>query len=139
LGQELAQISIKTSFDGRLLKSILVLLPDNRFLVCINLDITIFNQMQRLGQELSEHGTKNLSENLFKNDWQHKLALAIHAYLAQHSWDFNSLSRQQKKQLIEHLDTMGAFNQKNAASYISKSLNLSRATVFNYLRSWRNN
>ncbi|WP_083852172.1 helix-turn-helix domain-containing protein [Legionella tunisiensis] len=38
-----------------------------------------------------------------------------------------------KKELIEHLQQAGAFTAKHAATYIAQILNISRATVYNYL------
>lgn len=44
------------------------------------------------------------------------------------------LSQSDKKALAKHLFDLGAF----AADYVAKGLELGRATVFKYLKKWRN-
>ncbi len=70
---------------------------------------------------------------LFKDDWQEKINQTIHLYLNDHHLSLKSLTRTEKKKLIEYLHKLGVFNVKNAASYIAKILNVSRATIYNYL------
>lgn len=44
------------------------------------------------------------------------------------------LSRAQKLQLVGELAADGAFGGKHAAAYVSRVLQMSRASVYNYLR-----
>lgn len=127
----------KLNFDGRLIKSISVKLPDN-LLVCFNCDISIFNEMQIFADKFMLPKNEK-PESLFKNDWQEKLHITIHSYLKQKDWDFKTLSGIQKKQLSKYLFEIGAFSQRKSGDYIAKSLNLSRATIFKYLKEWRQN
>lgn len=125
----------KVNFDGRLLKSISVILED-KYLLCINCDISIFNKMQELSGVFLQTG--NQPQSLFTNDWQEKLHASIHSYLQNHNLSFDHLSQSNKKTLAKHLFDLGAFHEKNAADYVAKVLNLGRATVFKYLKEWRN-
>lgn len=125
----------KVNFDGRLVKSISLILED-KYLLCINCDISIFNQMQELSSALLQMG--NQPRSLFTNDWQEKLHVSIHAYLQNHNMSFDHLSQSDKKALAKHLFDLGAFHEKNAADYVAKVLMLGRATVFKYLKEWRN-
>lgn len=125
----------KVNFDGRLVKSISVVLED-QYLLCINCDVSIFNKMQELSNALLQMG--NQPQSLFTNDWQEKLHVSIHAYLQNNNMSFNHLSQNKKKDLTKHLFDLGAFNEKNAADYVAKVLGLGRATVFKYLKEWRN-
>ena len=70
----------KLSFDGRLIKSISVPLGD-QWLVCINCDISVFNQMQILSQQFLKVSPQPTPQSLFKNDWQEKLHIAVHSFL----------------------------------------------------------
>lgn len=124
----------KVNFDGRLVKSISVILED-QYLLCINCDISIFNKMQELSCALLQMGKQPPS--LFVNDWQEKLYVSIHSFLQNHNLSFDHLSKNDKKALVKHLFELGAFNEKNAADYIAKVLDLGRATIFKYLKEWR--
>ena len=125
----------KLSLDGRLVKSVLIILED-KYLLCINCDISIFNKMQELSVTLLQKA--NQPELLFANDWQEKLHVSIHTYLQSNNLSFNNLPQNNKKALVKHLFELGAFNKKNAADYIGKALALGRATIFKYLKEWRN-
>lgn len=127
----------KINFDGRLIKSISVPIHDN-WLICINVDISLFNKMKDLGELLLNTQQMNPPDSLFKNDWQEKLHIGIHDFLQKNGWNFDLLTHQQKKETTKHLFDNGAFSEKNAADYIARVLQLGRATVFNYLKEWRN-
>ena len=128
-------IYTKINFDGRLIKSLSFMLED-KYMLCINSDVSIFNKMQELSSALLQVENQPLS--LFVNDWQEKLHLSIHAYLQNHNLLFDNLSQSNKKILIKHLLELGAFNEKNAADYVAKILGLGRATVFKYLKELKN-
>lgn len=127
----------KINFDGRLIKSVSVLV-DGQWLICINADVSVFNQMKNLGEMFLQIPQAQQPEGLFKNDWQEKLHQVIHAFLQKQAWNFEVLNQRQKKEIVKHLFTRGAFEEKHAADYIARVLHLGRATVFNYLKEWRN-
>jgi D-arginine utilization repressor len=126
----------KTNFDGRLIKSISVHLDDN-LLLCINCDISVFNKMQELSQLLLISPAHKKPNALFASDWQEKLNMSIHSYLQEKNLSFENLNNADKKSIVEHLFKLGAFNEKNAADYVAKTLKLGRATVFKYLKKVR--
>lgn len=130
-------VYLKINFDGRLVKSISIPL-ENKWLICINFDISLFNQMKEIGDIFLKLSSEHQQQSLFKNDWQEKIHKAINDYLQKTSLKFERLSRVDKKLLVLHLSELGAFNQKNAADYVAKVLNLGRATVFKYLKEGRN-
>ncbi len=125
----------KVNFDGRLIKSISVLLQE-KWMLCINCDVSIFAKMQDLSSALLQ--ISNQPQSLFTNDWQEKLHVSIHLFLQNHNLSFDYLSQNDKRTLAKHLFELGAFNEKNAADYVAKVLGLGRATVFKYLKEWRN-
>lgn len=126
----------KINFDGKCIKSISVILED-KWLLCINCDISVFNKMQDLSQAFLQNMGTTQPKSLFANDWQEKLHHSIHAYLQQYHLSLENLNNTHKKALVTHLFVLGAFNEKNAADYIANILHLGRATVFNYLRALR--
>jgi D-arginine utilization repressor len=108
----------------------------DKYLLCINCDVSIFNKMRELSGVLLQMG--NQPQSLFVNDWQEKVHTSINAYLNNHNLLFDRLTQNHKKALVKHLFDLGAFNEKNAVDYVAKVLSLGRATVFKYLREWRN-
>lgn len=130
----------KLSFDGRLVKSISIPLEPDQML-CLNCDVSVFQQMQTLSQALLHHNpaTATQPKPLFDNDWQEKLHQHIHQYIDQHNWIFGKLNTAQKKTIIKELFIQNAFEQKKAADYIASILKMGRATIYNYLREWRKN
>lgn len=127
----------KINFDGRLVKSISVMLQE-KYLLCFNCDVSIFSKLQELSGTLLQKNMGNQPQSLFINDWQEKLHVSIHSYFQNHSLSFDHLTQNDKKALTRHLFELGAFNEKKSADYVAKVLNLSRATVFKYLRELRN-
>ncbi len=127
----------KINFDGRLIKSISVPL-DGHWLICINADASVFHHMKSVSEAFLRTAESSQPDSLFKNDWQERLHVVIHDFLRQQGWHFAELTHQQKKILAKHLFDAGAFAEKNAADYVAHVLGLGRATVFNYLKKWRN-
>ncbi|MGI0119516.1 helix-turn-helix transcriptional regulator [Zooshikella sp. RANM57] len=132
----------KLNWDGRKLKSISVLLktPDqkNIGLLCINLDVSAMNSLQQALQLfLKPESLVPQPDELFQDDWQEKINVFVHGWLRSHQLTLNTLSREEKKELVATLFEQGAFQKKNAADYIANVIGLSRATVFNYLKELR--
>lgn len=126
----------KINFDGRLVKSISVPIED-KWLICINCDVSVFHQLKDLS-DLFLAVEQKQPDSLFKNDWQEKLHITVHNYVQSKNWNFTDLTNNKKKEIINHLYNEGAFLEKNAADYIAQILTIGRATVFKYLKEWRN-
>ncbi len=126
----------KINFDGRLIKSISIPV-ESKWLICINCDISVFNQMKDLGEVFLNQDEINKPESLFKNDWQERLHIAIHTFLDKKKWNFDDLNASKNKELVGYLFTIGAFAEKNAADYVAHILKLGRATIFKYLKELR--
>ena len=73
-------------------------------------------------------------ENFFDDHWQDKIHSYIADYLSAHKKTVGQLSREEKQNLVIHLEAKGAFHGKNAASYIGQILKISRASVYAYLK-----
>ncbi len=131
----------KLNQDGRLLRAISIPLRDSagkaKILVCINFDVSIFKQMETLSQSLLNFNLGHEPEPLFRSDWQQKILNSIHQSLQANGLNLEALTRKQKKQLVQQLYIHGAFEHKNAADFIAQTLHMGRATIFNYLREWR--
>jgi predicted transcriptional regulator YheO len=128
----------KMNWDGKKLKSVSSIIRDDKgvavAMLCINLDISRLEKMKGLiaGFIGNDQFTAQPTP-LFKDDWQEKINTYVHTYLAEHHLTLESLTRTEKKALIEHLHQIGTFSAKNAALYIAQVLGVSRATIYNYL------
>lgn len=131
---------IKHSFDGRLVQSISVPIKqaDKTIAVmCINYDTTPFQELTILANKLLKTPLTKKPTAFFKNDWQERIHEFIHTVLKEQNLQFHALTNKNKKEIILRLYEQGAFAEKNAADYIAKIMDTSRATVFNYLRSYK--
>ncbi len=131
----------KTNYDGRNLKSISIILRDETkkaiSLLCINMDISIFDKYRSSLQLFLDNNDKFNSEeqqNLFKDDLYEQITVFIRNYCQQNHLNIDNLNRNEKQNLILTLKNKGAFDGKNATNYIARILNISRATVYNYLK-----
>lgn len=128
----------KINWNGRPLKSISAILRDEKEkpigLLCINLDVSQLEDWQKsIALFLRPHSFIAQPKVLFEDDWQERINQFIHSTLRQKGKSFNTLSRIDKQELIKLLEQEGAFNGKNAASYIGNLLGVSRATVYKVL------
>ena len=135
---ELAQtVYSKLNFDGRLIKSISIPIKEKNKMVallCINFDITVFQELGELAHAILNKQITKKPEVLFKNDWQDRINQFIHNKLKETGVAFVALTNKDKKKIVQNLYEQGAFSEKNAADYIAKIMNMSRATIFNHLR-----
>lgn len=128
----------KINWDGKKLKSVSSLIFDEKDeavgMLCINLDVSSLEKVQHLlAGFIGQEQLKAQPESLFKDDWQEKINQSVHSYLKKQQLNLKTLSRPEKKKLIEHLHKIGAFSAKNAALYIGQIVGVSRATIYNYL------
>lgn len=129
----------KVNFDGRRLKSVsAVLREDGRAVgvICINLDVTHLQSAIELLTALTRVPPgAGQPAVLFQEDWHERINQYVHAWTARNGVVIAELSRAQKLQLVGELAADGAFGGKYAAAYVSRVLQMSRASVYNYLRA----
>lgn len=129
----------KVNFDGRRLKSVsAVLREDWRAVgvICINLDVTHLHSAIELLTSLTRVPPgAGQPAVLFQEDWHERINQYVHAWTARNGVVIADLSRAQKLQLVGELAANGAFGGKHAAAYVSRVLQMSRASVYNYLRA----
>jgi len=130
----------KINWDGRKMKSVSAVLRNKAGkaigLFCINLDISKWEQMHDLIRGLIESKVQQ-PDFLFKSDWRERINVYVSSYLKNHGLCLESLDRAEKQKLLFALKKEGAFETKNAASYVADVLQISRATVYNYLKEKR--
>lgn len=133
----------KINWNGGKLKSVSSVIRDENNqavgMLCINLDISMLDKLNKLisGFINCDHLIPQPTP-LFKDDWQERINNYVHSYLSEHHLTLETLGRQEKRNLIEHLYNVGAFIGKNSARYIAQIIKISRATVYNYLSKHTN-
>lgn len=131
----------KLGFDGRLIKSVSIPIKENNdtvALMCINYDVSLFKGIQQITDVILKSTEHEKPAFLFKNDWQEQIHEFMYKYLTENELNLSTLTLKDKKELVHLLYKQGAFNEKHAAEYIAKVLDMGRATIFNYLKKWRN-
>jgi predicted transcriptional regulator YheO len=131
-------VYLKTNWDGKKIKSISTTIRDQKGkpigLLCINLDLSKWDEIYcYLGSWLNQavHPQPSI---LFKDDWREKINAYVSDYLTKAGTTLKLLDKEKKKALVLSLHQEGAFQAKHAASYIADVLDLSRATIYNYLK-----
>ena len=128
----------KINFDGRRLKSVsAVLREDGRAVavLCINLDLSHLQTAIELLTTLTRVPPgAGQPAVLFQEDWHERINRYVNDWTARNGVSVTDLGREQKRQLVRELASDGAFGGRHAAAYISRVLQMSRASVYNYLR-----
>lgn len=127
----------KTNWNGRKTKSVTAVIRDPNTnpigLFCINFDVSKWEEFQTLIQNFVK-SSNQAADFLFEDDWREKINAYVSQYVQKYSLSLTTLSRKDKQSLIQLLHKEGAFDAKNAASYIGDVLKISRASVYNYLK-----
>ena len=132
----------KLNWDGRRLKSVSAVLrgAGGRAIgvLCINLDVTHLQSAIDLLTALAKApADAQNTAVLFKEDWHERINEYVHGWTVRHGVRVADMNRMQKRRLVLELSKDGAFGGKHAAAYISRVLQMGRATVYNYLRASR--
>jgi D-arginine utilization repressor len=132
----------KVNYDGRLIKSISIVLRDDHLapigLMCINADVTEFDAVRRM-----LHGFLGAAEStdatiaLFKDDWHERINRFIAAWTKEQATTVDRLDRAGRRALIEALFVSGGFEGKRAPEYVAAILGVSRATMYGELARLR--
>jgi predicted transcriptional regulator YheO len=129
----------KVNFDGRRLKSVSAVLHESGRavgVICINLDVTHLQSAIEMLTALTRVPPGAWQPAvLFQEDWHERINQYVHAWTARNGVVIADLERAQKQQLVSELAADGAFGGKHAAAYVSRVLQMSRASVYNYLRA----
>ncbi|AXA33131.1 helix-turn-helix transcriptional regulator [Francisella adeliensis] len=131
----------KLNYDGRKLKCIITVIRNSDDVavgtLCINLDISVFDKYRGILQLFltnNDKGMSQKSQSLFRDTLYEQINNFVQKYCLNHNLSIDNLTRLQKKNLILELKQNGALDGKNASHYIARALNVSRATVYNYLK-----
>lgn len=126
----------KASVTGGQLKSITIVLRKDRQavgLLCINLDLTIFETAGRAIAELLKVGPSFAAEPLLARDWREVVNFEIREFLISKSKTLNALTKDERIELVGRFEALDLFNVRGAADRIASQLQMSRASLYRLL------
>jgi predicted transcriptional regulator YheO len=135
-----------SSQDGKILKSLAVTLRDadgrQIGILGVNLDISEIVQAQRTLGELTTverqgNDATSETEEIFAHDIREVVAGMIAAILAEMGKTPATMTRDEKREVVKRLEERGAFLVKRSAEQVAEALDLSRYTIFSYLKEIR--
>ncbi|MCS4273132.1 MULTISPECIES: PAS domain-containing protein [Raoultella] len=132
----------KTNWNGQKIRSISTVLRDGKgraeMMMCINLNLSVLEQARDVLNLFFQAGRViPQPDALFRDDWQERINVFIQSWLREQQLSLATLSRGQKRLLVSALYDEGAFEGKSAANYVSRVLQLGRATVYKYLKEFK--
>lgn len=135
-----------SSQEGRILRSLAVTLRDSDGrqigILGVNLDVSEMVHLQRTLNAFTAVGradgeTPAETHEIFAHDIREVLAGMIATILAEMGKTPATMSRDDKREVVKRLEERGAFLVKRSAEQVGKALDLSRYTIFSYLKEIR--
>ena len=135
-----------TSSDGKVLKSLAVTLRDAHGdlfgILGLNFDVSGLVQTQRTLANLAAVGRLGGealpdAEEIFADDIRDVVAGMIAKILNEMGKTPAAMSRDEKMEVVKRLEEHGAFLVKRSAEQVADALDLSRYTIFSYLKEIR--
>ena len=129
----------KTNIDGTKLKSVSTLLRDTNNkpigIICINFKVEVFEKMyDSLKMLLNIEDKSSQPQTIFSQDWKEHTHNTINKFLKEHNLQLGDLKIKEKKELIIYLNKEGIFSIRNIVSYLCEVLDISRATIYKWLK-----
>lgn len=129
----------KTNIDGTKLKSVSTLLRDTNNkpigIICINFKVEVFEKMYDSLKMLLNIEDKNTQpQAIFSQDWKEHTHNTINKFLKKYDLQLSDLKIKEKKELIIYLNKEGIFSIRNVVSYLCEVLDISRATIYKWLK-----
>ena len=135
-----------TSRDGKILKSLAVTLRDEDGrplgLLGLNVDISAIVQAQRALANLTALGRLGgeavpEAAEVFAGDIRDVVAGMVTTILGEMGKTPAAMSREEKMEVVKRLEERGTFLVKRSAEQVAEALDLSRYTIFSYLKEIR--
>lgn len=128
----------KTNIDGAKLKTVSTLIRDENKnpigIICINFKIEVFENMYDSLKMLLNINQEPQPQALFSQDWKEHTLTCINKYLKENRLKLKDLKIKEKKELIFYLNSEGIFSIRNVVSYLCEILDISRATIYKWLK-----
>jgi predicted transcriptional regulator YheO len=116
--------------------SVSVPLGQGRGLLCINLDRSALDGAAELLTRFAA-AVQPRPDALFERDWRHEVNVLVDDWCRTSQVPRARLTRPQRLELVAHLDGKGVFKVRHAAGHVASTLGVSRATVYDLLKTVR--
>lgn len=103
----------------------------------IRYDLTHFKNLQDHLNCLIQPTLESLQQFTI-DPWKQLIDQSIQIYLSENKINLQALSAKQKRELISGLQDKKLFDFKESSAYVASKLQISRATVYNYLKTTAN-
>lgn len=97
-------------------------------------DLTHFKNLQEQLSFLIQPPSDFLQQTS-TDPWKQLIDQSIHTYLSENKITLQAMSSKQKREIISNLRDKGLFDFKESSAYVASKLQISRATVYNYLKT----
>lgn len=129
----------RRNWDGKELKCTSITLRDEKgkpaILICLNFDTSFLMQTKDILEAFLKIKAKSVNPiEAYGESCEEQISSLTEHFLKERQISKNALDRNSKKELIEFLYRKGVFHFKNSVPFISKSLKLSRASIYNYIK-----
>ncbi|MGY2222533.1 helix-turn-helix transcriptional regulator [Pseudomonas gingeri] len=126
--------------NGRVLRSITIAARDDHgeiiAFLCLNFDVSVINQVQQLlGSFAAGFNTQTRPEALFKADWREKLNEIVERISLETSVRKSEFGRREITLALAEARASGLLEIRNFMEYLTDYFEISRATVYNYLKA----
>lgn len=120
---------------GRSVRCLIYSIPEG--FIRLRYDLTYFKNLQ--GQLNILVQTENMPANEGTTElWKDSIDQIIADYHAENKINIQATTAKQKRELISRLQNKGLFDFKESSAYVATKLQISRATVYNYLKTSAN-
>jgi predicted transcriptional regulator YheO len=129
----------KINNDGKKLKAVSIIVRDSKGkpvgLICINYNIDAMeNLFGVLKGFLNVNDESQRPPVTFSQNWKEHTNQIVERYLKEKNISILGLSKSDKKALVIYLNEEGIFEIRNVVTYLCSIINISRATIYNWLK-----
>lgn len=100
----------------------------------IRYDLTHFKNLQDQLNSLMQPTSDFLSQSPV-DSWKQLIDQTVQSYLSENKINLQAISVKHKRELLSSLRDKGLFDFKESSAYVASKLQISRATVYNYLKT----
>ena len=125
---------------GRNVKSIIYPFYKDNIIVGylrVRYDLTHFKHLQEQLNFLVQSTSQPLPQVTI-DPWKQSIDQIITAHITENKINLQAINAKQKRELISKLKEKGLFDFKESSAYVASKLQISRATVYNYLKTAAN-
>lgn len=122
---------------GRNVRCLIHVLSNNKKVLGylrLRYDLTHFKNLQEQLNFLVQSSPSYSSQST-TDQWKESIDQIINRYLTENKINIQASTPKQKRELISQLQKQGLFDFKESSAYVAAKLQISRATVYNYLKT----